>query len=102
MSKEVKCTREGKRLCKFLIELKWSILNRNVERNEEGEWIYVERKGDSVIDYVLGNEETREKVEGLYVEGRVDSDHHPVTVRVKGGHKERRKGNGIKRGKRGV
>lgn len=45
------------------------------ERNEEGEWTYAGRRGGSVIDYVLGNEETREKVEGLYVKGRVDSDH---------------------------
>lgn len=37
-------------------------------------------KGGTVIDYVLGNEETRERVKMLKVEDWVDSDHQPLTV----------------------
>jgi len=36
-----------------------------------------------VIDYILGKE-GREKVEKLEVEDKVDSDHHPVVVWMKG------------------
>lgn len=54
-----------------------------------------------VIDYVLGNEESREKVNKMKVEERVDSDHQPITVWIegRGWKKERRKkGRQLKRG----
>lgn len=38
-----------------------------------------ERRG-SIIDYVLRNEKTRERVKRLRVEKKVDSDHQPLTV----------------------
>lgn len=52
-----------------------------MEGDEEGEWTYTGgREGTVVIDYVLGNEETREGVRRMKVEERIDSDHQPVTV----------------------
>lgn len=72
-----------------------------MEGDEEEEWTYTGGRGNSVTDYVLRNEETRIKVERLEVEGRVDSDHHPVTMKMKsGGRKERRKGVKVKKGKK--
>lgn len=62
-SKDGKCNRVGLRLCKFVKKMGWSILNGNVEGDEEGEWTYTGGRGNSMIDYVLGNEETRIKVE---------------------------------------
>lgn len=39
----------------------------------------------------------------MKIEDRVESDHHPVTVQVKGGgRKERKKENKVKRGKKGM
>lgn len=35
---------------------------------------------ESVIDYVIGNEKMREKVEKMVVEDRIDSDHQPVSI----------------------
>lgn len=55
------------------------------------------------IDYVLGDGRMRERVERMIIEDRVESDHHPVVVWMKGegGRKDRgggRKG-GARRGK---
>lgn len=41
-----------------------------------------------MIDYMIGNRKVKERVERLEIEEKVDSDHHPVVVWVKG----RRKG----------
>lgn len=49
-------------------ELGWSILNGNVKGDEEGEWTYTGGKGETVINYVMGNEETRERVRRMKVE----------------------------------
>lgn len=67
---------EGKRLCRFVGERGWEILNGNVEGDEEGEWTYTGGRGSSVIDYVLEKEDTRERVKRMEVGERVDSDHH--------------------------
>lgn len=48
-----KINRKGRKLCGFLGELGWSILNGNVEGDEKGEWMYTEKKGGSVIDYCV-------------------------------------------------
>ena len=55
-------------------------MNGNTEGDEEGEWTFTGGRGNTVIDYVVGNEDTREKVERLEVAERVESDHHPVVV----------------------
>lgn len=65
---------EERKLCGFLGELEWSILSGNVEGEEEREWTFTEERGESVIDYVLGNKQTRERMRRMRVEGRVDSD----------------------------
>jgi len=61
-------------------ELGWSILNGSVVGDEEGEWTYTKGRGGTVIDYVMGNEETRERVKRMRIEDRVDSDHQPITT----------------------
>lgn len=83
---------EGRKLCRFLGEQGWSILNGDTRRDEEGEWTYTGGGGNSVIDYILGDERTRESVEKMVVEEKVDSDHQPVMVWLKG---RRRKGKEI-------
>ena len=64
-SKDKEVNGEGKKLCKYLEERGWGVMNGSVEGDEEGEWTFTGRRGISVIDYVLGNEDTREMVERL-------------------------------------
>ncbi|KAL6417114.1 hypothetical protein ACFW04_014677 [Cataglyphis niger] len=55
----------------------------------EGEWTYTEGSGNSVIDYVLGDEEVRMQVSRVNVRDNVDSDHYPIIVLDgKGGKKK--------------
>lgn len=53
--------------------------------DEEGEWTFTGGRGNIVIDYVIGNEENRERIRNLRIRNKVDSDHHPVEVEFKRG-----------------
>ena len=56
---------------------------------EEGEFTFTGgRGGDTVIDYILGDEDTRRWVKKLEIGDNVDSDHQPFRVSV-GGEKRR-------------
>lgn len=79
-------------MCEVLEETGWSILNGNVEGDEEGEWTYTRGGGESAIHYVLENKEMRMKVRRIRMWERVNSDHQPITVWIK----ERRRG-GVRR-----
>lgn len=83
-SKDKKMNSEGRRLCKFIGERGWHIMNGCTKGDEQGEWTYMDRTGTSVIDYVLGHEDTREMVDRLVVEDRIDSAHQPITIWIKG------------------
>lgn len=48
------------------------IWNGAIKGDEEGEWIYTRRRGESVIDYVLGETDMRDFVERLEIEDRVE------------------------------
>lgn len=63
--------------CRFLEEYGWSIVNGNIKGDEEEEWTFTGGREESIIDYVMRDEKTREKIEKMVVEGKVDSDHHP-------------------------
>lgn len=43
-----------------------------MEGVEEGEWMYTGGREGLVIDYVLGNEETKKRVKRMRVKNRVD------------------------------
>lgn len=60
------------------------MLNGNYRGDEEGEWTYVGERGNSVIDYVIGDNRTRERIIEFRVEDRIDSDHRPITVGIEG------------------
>lgn len=62
----------------------WMIMNGQVEGDEEAKWTYIGGRGKSVIDYVMGYERVWEMVVKLRVGEQIDSDHHPVMVRIKG------------------
>lgn len=88
-SKDKVINREGRVLVEFVEERGWSVFNENMKRNEQGEYTFTEGKENTVIDYVMGNREVREEVEKMVVGEKIDSDHHPVEVWIKG-EKERR------------
>ena len=75
----------------FVEETGWSIFNGNIRGDEEGEFTYTGGRGSTVIDYVIGDEEVREKILELKKGDRIDSDHHTIKVWVEGGMKERNK-----------
>lgn len=56
--------------------------------NEEEYW--TRGRGESVIDYVLMEEEAREEVESLEIKDYIDSDHHLLVIRLKGGRGRKR------------
>ncbi|KMQ88770.1 hypothetical protein RF55_11684 [Lasius niger] len=82
--KDKKINRERRRLVEVLEETGWSIINDNIRGDEEGEYTYTGGRGNTVIDYVLGNEGVWEKIERLEIGEDIDSDHHPVICWIKG------------------
>ena len=67
------------------------ILNGGMKGDEEGEYTYTGGKGETVIDYILGDEDIREKVERLEVGEKVDLDHHPLILWIRGSAKRKRR-----------
>lgn len=72
----------------------WFILNGGMKGDEEG--IGRIQVGKLVIDYILAEKEMAERVARLEIGDRVDSDHHPVVVWMKGGDYERKGGGRMK------
>lgn len=102
-SKDGRVNREGRVLVEFIGERGWSIFNGVVKGDEEGEYTYTGGRGNTVIDYVIGDEEVKDKVGRLVVEKKVDSDHHPLEVKKEGGRvRERNKKEERRREWRGV
>lgn len=94
-SKNEKINGDGRKLYEFLGMQRWWILNKNMERNG-GEWMYVEGRRKSVIDYVLGNENMANKVEKVIIGDKVDSGHLRITIWIKT-RKQRKKRRGRRR-----
>lgn len=96
-SKDKKINGEGKKLLEY-IEETGTILN--VRGDEKGEFTYTGGKDETVIDYVLGEEKVRDKVERLEIGERVDSAHHPLVVCVRCNSKKERRERRCERMKR--
>jgi len=72
----------------------WGIFNGCMKGDEEEEFTFTGR-GNTIIDFVLEKEEVRGEIEEMKIGDRIDSDYHPVEVKVKGSGRERQ----IKKGK---
>ncbi|KYN11576.1 hypothetical protein ALC57_16268, partial [Trachymyrmex cornetzi] len=63
---------------------------------------YTGGRGESVIDYVLVDEEAREQIEFMEVGDTIESDHHPLIVAWRGGKEKGenkgKEGRGVNRG----
>lgn len=76
--------------------------SRDRKVNIEGRKVEKLRRGESVIDYVVGEEKVRERVISLEVGDCIESDHHLLIVELKGkGGKKRRGAKGIGEGRKG-
>lgn len=56
------------------------VLNGSMNGDWKGEYKFVSARGNTVIDYVIVNEEAIEKVEEFKIDSRVNSDHMPLKV----------------------
>lgn len=81
-SKDGKMNEEGRKLVAFVEEKGWSLFNGNIKGDENGEFIFIGGKGNTVIDYVMRSEEVRERLAKMRVEDKMESDHHPLEVRI--------------------
>lgn len=82
-SKDKILNKKERRLVEFLEKKGLSIMNRDMERDEEREYTFTGGRGNTVIDYVIRGEEVRARVESLIVGDEVDSDYHPLIVSIK-------------------
>nr|XP_012232396.1 PREDICTED: golgin subfamily A member 6-like protein 22 [Linepithema humile] len=94
-SKDKRINREGRKMIEFIEERGWGILNGCTKGDDEGKLTFTGGRGGSVIDYVIGSEEVREKVERLRVGKRVDSGHQPVEIWIRR-EGRRKSGEGVK------
>jgi len=67
--------------------MRWFIFNGCGKGDEEGSWTYAGGRGESVIDYVLGDGEAWDRIERIEVKDRIESDHFPIEVWLRGGRK---------------
>ncbi|XP_076656039.1 uncharacterized protein LOC143360794 [Halictus rubicundus] len=88
-SKDKKVNGEGRKLIRTLGELGLEIMNGGIEGDERGEYTYIGQRGRTVIDYVIGDKRTREGIESMVIEERVESDHLSVVLTMKKGQKEK-------------
>lgn len=102
-SRDKKVNKEGKKLIEFLDGRGWRIINGSIKGTRKGNiriWgergngnsgIYVYGgRGETVIGYIIGDEEVIKGTERIEIGKKVDSDHHPVIAWIKGRGKSNR------------
>lgn len=82
----------------FLEERRWGIFNGTINGDEEREFTFTGGRGNSVIDYIMRDKEVRERVVKMRVRERVESDHQPFEVWLRGERREKGRGK-IRRGR---
>jgi len=83
-------------LIKGIRERGWMIMNKGgIKGDKEVGWTYRGGRGESVIDYILGEEEIREEMGYLEIRDKIESDHPPVIAWMR---REREGGMEKKRG----
>lgn len=68
-------------------------MKRQYSGDEEGEFTFIGDKRNTVIDYVIGDKETRNKIRTMKIGDKADSNHHPIELWVEGKtHRSRKEG----------
>lgn len=93
---------EGKKLLEWVEENGWGIFNGCIKGDEEGEYTFTGGKGNTIIDFVLEDEDVRREIENMRIGDRIDSDHHPIEVKIKGKRGRKCKKNKEEREWRGI
>ncbi|XP_011859507.1 PREDICTED: putative golgin subfamily A member 6-like protein 6, partial [Vollenhovia emeryi] len=65
--------------------------SKDKKRNKEGRRLVEEGK-ETVIDYVIGDEEARERIRSMRIGEKIDSDHHPLEVWIEGEEQGKERG----------
>jgi len=73
----------GRNLMWWMQEKGWHVMNGTTNGEWRGEYTYIGARGSSVIDYVFVNEAAHDRVLSFKVEDRIDSDHMPLSVRIR-------------------
>ena len=89
---------EGRKLGGWLEERGWGILNGTMKGDERGEFTYTGARGETVIDYVVGEVGVVDRIESLEVGEGVESDHHPLIVRIREERREAKREEGNRGG----
>jgi len=66
-SRDRKINREGRILIDFIKERGWFIANGGIERDMEENWTYTGARGESVIDYVVVDDEMADEITRLEI-----------------------------------
>ena len=74
------CNEDEKGMIRWMDETGMHVLNGNIKGDEEGRFTYVGPQGNTVIDYIVVNEESRKGIEKMKIGKRIDSDHLPLEV----------------------
>ncbi|EZA50332.1 hypothetical protein X777_11276 [Ooceraea biroi] len=77
-SKDKTINKEGRPLIDFIEEKGWSLFNGNIKGGEDREYTFTGGKGCTVIDYVMGDSDVRERVVEMRVRDKIESDHQPI------------------------
>lgn len=81
---------EGQKLLKLINDKDWYMLNGNVTGDMEGECTYVGARGTTVTDYGILNARGLERTEEFRIGEKIEGDHQPLQLRVKGHWMSRR------------
>lgn len=88
-SKDRLINKQGRELLETVEDRGWMVLNGEKYGDEDGEWTYEKNGNKSVIDLGIANIEAWDRIEKFKVQCRTDSDHQPITIRIRG---EKKKG----------
>lgn len=92
-SRDGKINREDRMMVNCLEQRKWMIFTGAIRGDKEGEFTFTRGKRDTVIDYVVGNGEVRDKVAYMRIGDRVTLKGRGH--RGRGGKNERRMWRGV-------
>lgn len=63
----------------------------NDRDKEREEWTYIGEEGNSVIDYVIGNQEATDEIIDMRIGKRTESDHMPLEIEIGGRNCKKKK-----------
>jgi len=75
---------------KGIRERGWMIMNGGIMGDEEAGWTYMGGSEESIIDYILEEEEIREEMGYLKKSDKIELDHHSVIARIRKGERRRK------------